>query len=452
MKRKFTKTFFAVLIVALIFSIGVQPISVFTSSIFKVISSQAYSFAQTTAPATTSIRKVTVTFDGDADTAKGFTWYTWKDSVNSDLQVVENTGIQPDFSKAVAFTGQEYVSHNSPAELVHKASASGLKSNTAYYYRVGDSKLNVWSRTAVFKTASDSGSFTFIDLSDTQMADDAGAKLSADTISKALSIFSNAGFVIHNGDVVDKKAESQWNWLLTDAQTSLMNTTIMPAAGNHDIGNSSFIDHFDLDAKGSNSSTGAYYSVDYNNTHFAVLNTNDTSKQYADFSTAQVDWMKADIKKARDAGAEWIIVVMHMGPYSTASHVADANVIDTRKKIAPLFSDLGVDLVLQGHDHVYARSKPIEKGIADSTGTVYLTPGTAGSKYYYQNKKVPPGYSSLFAYAKGPFFGSSSYKLETFVGITIDGSNLSAVTYQTAKDKNHGIPYAIDRFSITKSE
>ena len=99
-----------------------------------------------------------------------------------------------------------------------------------------------------------------------------------------------------------------------------MNTTLMPAPGSHDIGNSCFIDHFNLDARNADTSAGAYYSVDYSNAHFVVLNMNETSSEYAEFSKAQIDWMKADISAAKEAGATWIIVVMHMGPYSTSEH------------------------------------------------------------------------------------------------------------------------------------
>ncbi|MBP3038859.1 metallophosphoesterase family protein [Bacillaceae bacterium Marseille-Q3522] len=427
---------------------------------------------QTEAPVTEYsplINKITVTFCGDASTAKGFTWYTNRDSQSSDVQVAPKTSQRPDFSQSRIYTGTVADSHNSPDELVHKASAVGLASNTAYYYRVGDARLNIWSDPAVFTTAPESGSFTFVDLSDTQFANQAGANVTADTISKALSQVGNAGFIIHNGDVVDNKSEEQWNLLLQTAKSSLMNTTIMPASGNHDAGNSTFIDHFNFDTPGQ-SSTGAYYSVNYSNAHFVVLNTNESSDRYKEFTNAQLDWLKADIGSAKSAGAQWIIVVMHMGPYTTAEHSADSNIKDTRAKIAPLLSELGVDLVLQGHDHVYERSKPIADGIAakeaivtdafngssvnyilNPKGTVYLTPGTAGTKHYYQNSGLSQSYLALFNVADGPYKGDPDLNnQETFIAITIDGSKLTAIAYQLSKTINSGKPYIFDQFGIMK--
>lgn len=97
------------------------------------------------------ISKVTVTFHGDATSAKGFTWYTPLGSSQSDVQVVENRGAAPDFSQALAFSGRTSVSSNSPGEHVHKAEATGLMADTSYYFRVGDQSLNVWSEVGTYQ-------------------------------------------------------------------------------------------------------------------------------------------------------------------------------------------------------------------------------------------------------------------------------------------------------------
>ncbi len=271
-------------------------------------------------------------------------------------------------------------------------------------------------------------------------------------------------------EIIEKARKCEWNLLLQTAKSSLMNTTIMPASGNHDSGNSTFIDHFNLDIPRSTATTGAYYSVDYGNAHFVVLNTNESSGNYKEFTNVQVDWLKSDIESAKNAGAQWIIVVMHMGPYTIAEHSSDSNVKDTRAKIAPLFNELGVDLVLQGHDHVYERSKPIVNGAAvgkttvmgllnsrpfeyiiDPKGPIYLTPGTAGTKHYYQNPGLSKDYLNLFDVASGPYKGDLDIEnQETFMGITVDGDTLTATAYQISKTKNGGEPYIIDQFGIKK--
>lgn len=215
-------------------------------------------------------------------------------------------------------------------------------------------------------------------LADTQAKTEDEAILSGETMAKALTPFPNAEFVAINGDIVDTGTnESQWNGLLGHSQETLLNTTVVPVAGNHEDKANAFYEHYNIkEAVGSPTETGAYYSYDYSNAHFVVLNTNENPDEYADFSEAQLNWMKAE---------------------------------------------LGIDLVLQGHDHIYARTKPIK---ADGTasdivkikesfngqtveytvnpdGTIYLIPATAGAKVYYKNMKPELGdaYYNLFEVA-----------------------------------------------------
>jgi acid phosphatase type 7 len=441
-------------------------------------------------PNPTTISKVTVTFHGDSTNSKGFTWYTSLDSKNSDLQVVKKTGAKkPDFKKkSILFSGSHTLSTNSPEEYVHKAEATGLKADTEYYYRVGDASLNNWSEVGTFTTAPKKGAFTFIDLTDTQAKTEDEAILSSQTISKALDTVPNAEFMIHNGDLVDDGAkEEQWDWLLGHSQESLLNTTFAPSAGNHEDENYAFIDHFNLDVpENSATETGAYYSYDYSNAHFVVLNSNEDSEEYANFSEDQIEWLKEDVKAAKANGAKWVIVNIHKGPYTTSNHATDDDIMDpngVRNQVAPLMAELEIDFVLQGHDHIYARTKPIKSdGTASKTekitetkkgqtveytvnpdGAIYLIPATAGPKVYYKNQDPVLGeaYYNLFEVADenhaaiyGPDPSNNSRpvrgQIQNFVGITIDKDKLTAVTYEIDQNKNNAEPYIIDQFGIIK--
>lgn len=435
--------------------------------------------------AAVEVSKVTVTFNGDSTSSKGFTWYTPEVSTNSDLQVVENTGEVANFDNTLSFTGQSKIATNSSIERVHKAEATGLKANTSYYFRVGDHSLDSWSEVGTFQTAPTSGAFSFIDLTDTQAQDEEEAIISASTISTALATVPEAQFIVHNGDVVEHgNTEQEWNWLLGHSQPSLLNTTIAPAAGNHEDKNYAFFDHFNVSTP-ENAATekGAYYSFDYSNAHFIVLNSNENSTEYANFSVDQVEWMKQDVEAAKDAGAEWIIANIHKGPYTTANHATDSDIFNNngvRKQIAPLMNELGIDLVLQGHDHIYARTKPIKsdgtaedvaiieetlngetiKYAVEPDGTIYMIPATAGAKVYFKNTKTQLGddYFSLFERSEENHarnYGSTTSEargnVQNFVGISIDGGKLTAVTYEIDKNIDNGQPFIIDQFGIVKS-
>lgn len=443
-----------------------------------------------TANTNDAVSKVTATVNGDPASSEGFTWYTGIVSGHSDLQVTEKTGTTTDWSKAVSFTGTWAAATNSPSERVHKAEATGLKAGTTYCYRVGDATLGVWNAVygsdATFQTAPTSGAFTFVDLTDTQALSEPEAVISSQTIAKALATVNNAKFLALGGDFVEYgNQEANWNWVLSHAEASLQSTTLVPVAGNHESNTNAYIQHFDVSAPGGQATTnGAYYSYNYSNAHFIVLNTNDNSTDYADFSPTQLQWMQNDVQAARTAGAKWIIVMLHKGPYTTANHATDSDIMGAtglRTKIAPIMASLGIDLVLQGHDHIYARSKPIKAdGTAASetqiteafngqninytvnpNGSIYLIPGTAGCKVYYKNKTIDPNYFNLFDVADenhaakyGPDPGNTTEpkrgQVQTFEGITIDGSKLSVISYEIDQNQNNAQPYVIDTFGIEK--
>ncbi|GAU79129.1 metallophosphoesterase [Fusibacter sp. 3D3] len=435
------------------------------------------------------VQKVTVTFLGDTTSAKGFTWYTTLASANSDVQVVEQTSGQPDFQKALKFKGDYTVSThapNFPLEVVHKANVTGLKASTTYAYRVGDESLNLWSDIGTFETAASTGSFTFIDIADTQAKSEDESILSGETIKKAFETVKDAKFIAINGDIVDTGLnEVQWDNIFKYTKDSFMNTTILPVAGNHEEQKNSFIEHFNVPSPiGASTETGAYYSVDYAGTHFIILNTNEDSKEFADLTPSQVDWLKLDAKAAKAAGAKWIILIMHKGPYTTSNHASDDDIMDengVRTLIAPLLAELDVDFVLQGHDHIYARTLPIADGKAVTStvskrslngktidyynqpdGTIYMIPATAGPKVYYKNKELDSTYYDLFALADenhaatyGPDASDSSRpvrgQIQNFVGITVDADQLTAVVYEIDQSKNEGKPYIVDQFGISKA-
>ena len=217
-----------------------------------------------------------------------------------------------------------------------------------------------------------------------------------------------------------------------------------------------------------------------------MLNSNENSTEYANLSVDQVEWLKKDAQAAKAAGAKWIIVNIHKGPYTTSNHATDKDIMGengVRNKIAPLMSELGIDFVVQGHDHIYARTKPIkEDGTASEPekivetlngqkieytvnpdGSIYLIPATAGPKVYYKNVKSELGeaYYNLFELAeenhaakygadpsdsKRPVRG----QVQNFVGITIDGDKLTAVTYEIDQNINNAEPFIVDQFGMVK--
>lgn len=439
-----------------------------------------------------AVKKVVATFTGDARTTKGFTWYTSLASTQSDLQLVKKNGKskkKPNFKKALTFKGTSAISSNDSEERMHKAEAKGLRSNTEYYYRVGDAKRKIWSMVGVIKTApKKNDAFTFLELTDPQAKTEEEGQLAADTFKQAAATVKHFDFMTVTGDFVDNGVvEDQWDWLINNSQKVWGNTTVVPAAGNHEGKNRAFIDHFNLKPATSNTdtTTGAYYSFDYSNTHFTVLNSNEDSEQYRDFTPEQVNWMTNDIKKAKANGAKWTVVLIHKGPYTTSNHATDADIIGengVRNKIAPLIGKLGVDLVIQGHDHIYARTLPINgdnqathpKTITEwvngqqmtysvnPDGTIYSIPATAGPKVYKKNTSPELGEAFYSKFVRAEENHALKYGLDpsdpsrpvrgaiqNFSKVTIDKKKISVVVYEIDRMKGT-TPYIIDQFGVVK--
>ena len=95
------------------------------------------------------------------------------------------------------------------------------------------------------------------------------------------------------------------------------------------------------------------------------------------------------------------MLVYHHSIYSPASHANDGDNKHRRVDFPTTFSNLGVDMVLQGHDHGYSRSYSIKNGqkanpaeqpgapevYAGPGGVIYVTANSASGSKYYDIKK-----------------------------------------------------------------
>ncbi|MCQ6560751.1 fibronectin type III domain-containing protein [Paenibacillus mendelii] len=320
-------------------------------------------------------QSLVTTFKGDPKTSRAFTWHTGDTKGKAVLQVVKGTS-------EISFEGDEVlVFQGSTTTLevdkgifhsVHKVEASGLEPGTTYMYRAGDGSGEGWSEPAAFKTeAQNTGSFTFINVTDSQGIKEQDFDLWGKTLNKAFDIFPEAAFIVHNGDLTEyPEDEEAWRHFFDKARPWVRSYPLMPVTGNHeqvDKNADRFVSHFDLPANGSASSiTGTSYSFDYGPVHVVVLNTESKAKD-------QAQWLRSDLEAS---DKKWIIAAIHRPAYGGSQ---DESVL---KRWVPVFDEFGVDLVLQGHNHEYSRSYPLKEGkIVESGGTVYATVNTSGPKF-----------------------------------------------------------------------
>jgi hypothetical protein len=283
-----------------------------------------------------------------------------------------------------------------------------LEENTEYSYRVGGD--GAWSATYAFKTRKFDGNFDFLFFGDPQIGssgnvpkDQAGW---ADTLKVALAANPEAELLVSGGDQVETAGvETQWTAFL--APNELRAYPWVATIGNHDVGSKAYEQHLwtpNTDralshyTTGANRSGGDYWFI-YKDVLFIDLNSNAylTSAQAGvDADEAHIGFIR-NVVQQQGARAKYTVLVYHHSIYSPAVHANDGDNQERRRDFPVAFSQLGVDLVLQGHDHSYSRSYLIDHGFKQNPdekpgatsvfqgpgGVIYVTGNSAsGSKYY----------------------------------------------------------------------
>ncbi|SMG63608.1 metallophosphoesterase [methanotrophic bacterial endosymbiont of Bathymodiolus sp.] len=138
------------------------------------------------------------------------------------------------------------------------------------------------------------------------------------------------------------------------------NTALWPVYGNHDHRRWTYFKIFTLpenaEAGGVASHTENYYSFDYANAHFVVLDSQGSNRSA---TGKMASWLKNDLAQNTKP---WLIAAFHHPPYTKGTHDSDdpldssGKMQDMRKNIVPILEQGGVDLVLSGHSHTYERS------------------------------------------------------------------------------------------------
>ena len=283
-----------------------------------------------------------------------------------------------------------------------------LTPGTTYVYIVGDGAN--WSELKTFSTTSVNGETNFIVMGDTQ-ADN------PDVFSAYNQAISSSGinydFAIQTGDFVDDGGEyTLWSNILSLFSQYFGDTDFVQVFGNHEYeGNED--GHFPETV---NFTPGEkYYSVTYGNVYVAVIN----CYLIEDMEEAAA-WIKADAAKS---DAVWKVLTLHRPPYYTNTIGGSEN---SHNIVPALADEAGFDVVFSGHDHSFARTKPMKGGEVNENGTVYYIVGAAeqGGKYSITDNpefnfaKVSGDFNALY------FSVSASYtqmKL-TVYNLTDDGS------------------------------
>ena len=322
--------------------------------------------------------RVILTWTGDPATTQAVTWRSHAAAGGAFAEIaVEDGG--PLFPRKVASIRGESrpFAAGGVQALSHSVEFTGLRPETLYVYRVGNGRT--WSEWFQFRTASQSDRpFSFIYFGDAQ---NDLRSLWSRIIRRSFADAPDAAFFLHAGDLVNTAgADSEWGeWFGAGGWLNAMIPSI-PTPGNHEYARiegstarrltAHWRPQFALPLNGPTGLEETAYYLDFQGVRIVSLNSNEKQEE-------QAAWLDRVLEQNSQ---RWVILAFHHPIYSTARGRDNANL---RKLWLPVIRRHRVDLVLQGHDHTYARSN-LTTGLnkrEEGTGTVFVV-SVSGPKMY----------------------------------------------------------------------
>ena len=309
--------------------------------------------------------------------------------------------------------------------------------STTIHYQIYDSSTSNWSGDLTYQTSTSdpvSNNFSFLVLGDSR--DNMTVWQTVANLAKS----KNADFGLFSGDVVGNSGTGTlWDSWFSSGTNLLSKKLIYHCEGNHDSnvnGNeTTFLSQFILP------NNKQYYSFNYGNAIFVVLNSE------APTNATQLSWLKTTL--AANTDKMWKVVMFHKPFFTIGTHAAD--MISYKTTWWKAFDDYGVDLIFNGHDHMYERSKPVNLNVSTSApvstygsgptqGRCQIVCGGSGAPLYTGSiTNMIDKYSSTYHFCKINVVGN------TLIDSTFDSTGKLIDTFVLQKSTT-GISQAVQTF------
>lgn len=271
---------------------------------------------------------------------------------------------------------------DSTGTVKNAAVIRGVRSGETCRWRVGD-ETGVFSDSAVFRAPEPDGNrLAFLVMTDLQDIENRGQWLKY-AWQDALLRFPEAQFLVNVGDTVQEGGSAEmWAQMFGMNEKFFRSVPMAPVAGNHSYWecylhgyDAVFDKHFHLAHPPQDTRHGIYYSFDCGPAHFTVLSSGDSMEtDNTGLLSTQLAWAENDLSASEKP---WKIVAVHNPLYSPGKYGCRAPIcgqaLGMQRQLDALFVKYGVDLVLCGHDHVYAVTYPIGADSLPVRDCVYET-------------------------------------------------------------------------------
>lgn len=369
----------------------------------------------------------------------------------------------------------ETIVESKDEKIYHQVMISGLAPSTKYYYSVDGSSKGTPEQ--YFVTAPVVGGKSPVRIwviSDFGQTNSKQNPKRLETIARWKEFNDDnyhANLVLSLGDQTEDDAiyQLQHNYFNT-LEPVLKTSPLFTVIGNHDYHDSvqNYLKTFTLPAQaeggGVASGTQQYYSFNHANIHVVVL---CTEIEDSLGRAAQTSWLKRDLEANKQ---EWLIACMHRPFHSGGYHRSDLDEdgdFQIRRNLwLSVLEEHGVDLVLQGHNHVYERSFLVDnllgktstitapnkidagRGREDENGPYRKKMGAAHRGTIFMT--VPGGGVATKSFEHYPIFPVYFPGQEGSVVIDVNGSRMD-VKFLSDEPNGKG-SHVWDYFTITKND
>lgn len=293
-------------------------------------------------------------------------------------------------SQTIGATDKAFTDDGSTT-YIHEATLTGLTPNTKYEYRVGygTDRRSDWYR---LETAGASV-YDVLIYPDSQSGDYS----QWEEIVKSSALRNpRTALYISMGDLVDNGEHAyQWRTWLNSIKPLSANVPLATTLGNHEMYTLdwkmrepyAYLNYFAVPPNGNETFNRRYYSYDFGDVHYVVLDTmlyesnheDNHDTHHPDLYDVQVQWLRQDLMANTK---KWTVVLMHRDPFQYAFDRSGANRAvgfdDEGVLFMPIFDEFNVDLVLSAHLHSYRNRGHVRNFDRDASGPLYILTGIAG--------------------------------------------------------------------------
>ena len=340
--------------------------------------------------------RVLLTFGTEDEWSRNISWQCGEE--------VKDAWVETSAGKRILAQGTVFASRSGKAAY-YVAKLRRLKPNTSYRYRVvTDGKASRWYQLRTQPLKHKETEFMYVgDVQDT-----IGGQANR-FLLEAWQRHPQTEFLICGGDLVERPIDDCWAEAFRSIDSISQTLPVLCVTGNHDylkglVGTLerrfSLVFSYFLDSEVSGNQV---YTLRYGDVQFFLLDSNRELPNLA----IQRGWLQAQLQRSQ---AKWKIVVLHHPLHSIKGY----NNLTQCWMFDDLVREYGVDLVLQGHEHAYARM------------TRKQDDGTPTTPVYTVSHCSPKNYRIEFDDKFDKFGISSRY----YQQVRIKGDTLSVAAYE----------------------